>query len=242
MNKYLIIIPTYNEKGNISSLIEKIFHIENSLDILIIDDNSPDGTGRLVDDLSGNDSRIAVIHRSGKQGLGTAYIRGFKYALEQNYKFVITMDADFSHNPQYLSGFLAKFKQGYDLVVGSRYVPGGGICNWPYHRLFLSKWANLYTRMVTGIEIKDATGGFNGYKVELLRLLNLDKIGANGYGFQIEMKYNIYRKTKEKDLKIEEIPIIFHDRKFGESKLGKGIIKEAFFLVWKLRFRNYIKN
>ncbi len=237
MNKYLIIIPTYNERKNIVCLIEKILRIENFFNVLIIDDNSPDGTGRLLDNFSRDNSRVAVIHRTEKQGLGTAYIRGFKYALEQNYEFVITMDADFSHNPRYLSEFLIKFNQGCDLVVGSRYIRGGKINNWSYYRLFLSKWANLYTRMVTGLKVKDCTGGFNGYKAEVLRLLDLNKITSNGYAFQTEMKYNICRKAKEKNLKIEEIPIIFCDRIKGKSKLGKGIIREAFFGVWRLRFR-----
>jgi len=228
--KSIIIIPTYNEKENIERLIGEIRKLDRDFHVLIIDDNSPDGTGRIADELAQKYSEVFVIHRRGKRGLGTAYITGFKYALENNYDFIFTMDADFSHQPKYLIDFLEKAKQ-YDLVIGSRYVKDGRIQNWPLHRLILSRGANIYVRMVTGLRIFDSTGGFNCYRRKILENIDLDSIISDGYAFQIEMKYRLWKKG----FSIREVPITFIDRARGTSKISKRIIFQAFFLVWKLR-------
>jgi len=230
--KSIIIIPTYNEKENIEKLIEEIRKLNRDFRILIIDDNSPDGTGRIADELAGKYSEVSVLHRSAKLGLGTAYIIGFKYALENNYDLVFTMDADFSHQPKYLIDLLEKAKE-YDLVIGSRYVKDGQIQNWPLHRLILSRGANIYVRMVTRLPIFDSTGGFNCYRKEVLEKIDLDTIISDGYAFQIEMKYRLW----EKGFSIKEVPITFIERARGTSKISKRIILQAFFLVWKLRLR-----
>ena len=230
--KSIIIIPTYNEKENIGKLIEEIRKLNKDFHVLIIDDNSPDSTGRIADGLTGKHSEVSVIHRRGKLGLGTAYITGFKYALENNYDLVFTMDADFSHQPKYLMGLLEKAKE-YDLVIGSRYIKDGGIQNWPLHRLILSQGANIYVRMITGLPIFDSTGGFNCYRRKVLEEIDLDKIISDGYAFQIEMKYRLWKKG----FSIQEVPITFIDRTHGTSKISKRIIFQAFFLAWKLRLR-----
>jgi len=230
--KSIIIIPTYNEKENIEKLIGEVRKLDKDFHVLIIDDNSPDGTGRIADGLAREHSEVFVIHRPAKLGLGTAYITGFKYALENNYDVVFTMDADFSHQPKYLIDLLEKAKE-YDLVIGSRYVKDGGIQNWPVHRLILSRGANIYVRMVTGLPIFDSTGGFNCYRRKVLEKIDLDTIVSDGYAFQIEIKYRLWKKG----FSIKEIPITFIDRARGKSKISKRIILQAFFLVWKLRLR-----
>ena len=228
--KSIIIIPTYNEKENIERLIEEIRKLNRDFDVLIIDDNSPDSTGRIADDLAKRHSEVSVIHRPGKLGLGTAYITGFKYALENNYDLVFTMDADFSHQPKYLINLLEKARE-CDLVIGSRYIKDGRIKNWPLHRLILSRGANIYVRMVTGLPVSDSTGGFNCYRKKVLKKIDLDKVISDGYAFQIEMKYRLWKKG----FSIREVPITFIDRARGTSKISKRIIFQAFFLVWKLR-------
>lgn len=228
--KSIIIIPTYNEKENIGRLIEEIRKLNRNFHILIIDDNSPDGTGRIADGLAGKHSEVSVIHRRAKLGLGTAYIAGFKYALKNNYDLVFTMDADFSHQPKYLIDLLEEAKE-YGLVIGSRYIKDGGIQNWPLHRLILSRGANVYVRMVTRLPIFDSTGGFNCYQREVLEKINLDKIISDGYAFQIEMKYRLWKKG----FSLKEVPITFIDRTRGTSKISKRIIFQALFLVWKVR-------
>jgi dolichol-phosphate mannosyltransferase len=233
--KSIIIIPTYNEKENIEKLIEEIRKLNRDFRILIIDDNSPDGTGRIADELAIKHSEVCVLHRSAKLGLGTAYITGFKYALENNYDLVFTMDADFSHQPKYLIDLLEKAKE-YDLVIGSRYVKDGEIQNWPLHRLILSRGANIYVRMVTRLPIFDSTGGFNCYRKEVLEKIDLDTIISDGYAFQIEMKYRLW----EKGFSIKEVPITFIERARGTSKISRRIIFQAFFLVWKLLCRGLI--
>ncbi|MFB0526952.1 MAG: polyprenol monophosphomannose synthase [bacterium] len=230
--KSIIIIPTYNEKENIERLIEEIRKLNRNFHLLIIDDNSPDGTGRIADGLAEKHSVVSVIHRPAKLGLGTAYITGFKYALKNNYDFVFTMDADFSHQPKYLIDLLEKAKE-YDLVIGSRYIENGGIQNWPLHRLILSRGANIYVRMVTRLPIFDSTGGFNCYRREVLEKIDLDRIISDGYAFQIEMKYRLWKKG----FSVKEVPITFIDRTRGTSKISKRIIFHALFLVWKLRKR-----
>jgi len=231
--KSLIIIPTYNETENIERLTEEIRKLDRDFHILIIDDNSPDGTGKIADGLEVKHSEVSVLHRSAKLGLGTAYITGFKYALENNYDLVFTMDADFSHQPRYLIDLLEKAKE-YDLVIGSRYVKDGQIQNWPLHRLILSRGANFFVRMVTRIPIFDSTGGFNCYRKEVLEKIDLNTIISDGYAFQIEMKYKLW----EKGFSIKEVPITFIERARGISKISKRIIFQAFFLVWKLRLRS----
>ncbi|MBE2256003.1 MAG: polyprenol monophosphomannose synthase [Ignavibacteria bacterium] len=233
--KVLVIVPTYNESENILNLIPEILANSNDkfdFNILIIDDNSPDGTANLVKNL--NNPKVHLIEREKKLGLGTAYVMGFKYAIENNYDVVFEMDADFSHDPKYLPGFLTKIDEGYDLVVGSRYINGVSVLNWPIGRLVLSYYANMYTRWVTGLKVKDTTAGFVCYRVDALKKINLNNIKSNGYSFQIEMKFKFYRKN----LKICEIPILFVDRRAGSSKMSRKVVYEAMFMVWKLKLRS----
>lgn len=228
--KVLIIIPTYNEIENISKMISYIRENYPFIDILVVDDNSPDGTGNFVENLSQKDDHIKLIKRKGKLGLGTAYVEGFKYALKNNYDYIFEMDADFSHDPAEIKNFL-KAIENADLVLGSRYIHGVNVINWPMKRLLLSYFANYYTRVVTGLPVKDATGGFKCFRREVLEAIDLDKIKSNGYSFQIEMTF----KAWAKGFKIVEIPIIFIDRVQGVSKMSKKIVREAIFMVWKLR-------
>jgi len=230
--KSLIIIPTYNEKENIEKLIEEIRKLKRNFHILIIDDNSPDGTGTIADRLATKYSEISVIHRPAKLGLGTACLAGFRYVLQSNYDLVFTMDADFSHHPKYLTDLLEKAKD-YDLVVGSRYIKDGKINNWPLYRLILSRGANFFVRMVTRLPILDSTGGFNCYRRGALEKIGYDTIISDGYEFQIEMKHRLWRKG----FSFKEVPITFVDRTRGRSKISKRIIFRAFLLVWKLRKR-----
>lgn len=232
MKKALIVIPTYNEADNILRLIDIIFKLkieDVDLNILIIDDNSKDGTSSLVKSLI--DSRVTVIDRERKMGLGTAYILGFKYAIEHQFDYVFEMDADFSHDPLSLPDFIANIKE-YDLVIGSRYINGIAVVNWPLSRLLISITASIYTKMITFLPIHDVTAGYMCYKVSSLKQIGLDKIKSNGYSFQIEMKYRMWKKG----FKLKEIPIVFIDRRAGVSKMSKKIVYEAVFMVWKLKF------
>jgi len=238
--KTIVVIPTYNEIENIEKLINSILTIMPKNHILVVDDNSPDGTAQQVSDMKLTDERIHLIVRPEKNGLGTAYIAGFKYALERDYEAIFEMDADFSHDPNDLPRLLESLKD-HDLVVGSRYITGVNVVNWPLRRLFLSYGANLYTRIITGLPIKDGTGGFKCFRADALRKIELDKVKTNGYGFQIEMNYLLWKSGA----RIKEIPIIFIDRRSGVSKMNKKIIIEAIFLVWRLVFmapRKMIKN
>jgi dolichol-phosphate mannosyltransferase len=235
--KTLVVIPTYNEAKNIKRLIEEIFKLDLDINILIIDDNSPDGTGNIVEELVKRDHKINLIKREGKMGLGTAYVAGFKYAIENKYDYVFEMDADFSHDPKEIPNFLEKIKE-YDLVIGSRYIKGVNVVNWPLRRLILSYGANIYTRFITGIPIKDSTSGYKCYRREVLESIDLNSIHSGGYSFQIEMNY----KTWKKNFKIAEIPIIFVDRTEGKSKMSKKIVREAIYLVWKLRLLSIFKK
>ncbi len=229
--KKVVVIPTFNEAENIGKLMDEIHKSVPDIHILIVDDNSPDGTADIVKSRMAEDERIHIIERSKKMGLGTAYCAGFTWALDKGYEAIMEMDADFSHNPNLLPEFLDKIGE-YDLVIGSRYISGVNVVNWPLSRLILSYFANLYTKIVTGMPIKDATGGFKCFKAEALKKVDFSKVKSNGYGFQIEMNYRLWKKGA----KIKEIPIIFIDRRSGESKMNKKIIYEAMFLVWKLRF------
>ncbi len=231
--KSLIIIPTYNELENLPKLIPSVLSQDESIHILIVDDGSPDGTGAFVKEEMKKNDRIHLLEREKKMGLGTAYIAGFKYALKNNYDFVFEMDADFSHDPNELKNFLIAIKQS-DLVLGSRYINGVRVLNWPMSRLLLSFFASVYTRIIIGMPIKDATGGFKCFRRSVLEAIDLDKVRSNGYSFQIEMTFKAYCKG----FKIKEIPIIFIDRVKGKSKMSKKIVREAVTMVWKLRFQH----
>lgn len=231
--KTLVIIPTYNEMENIPKLIPIVLSKDDSIDILIIDDNSQDGTAQFVIEQKESNPRIHLIQREKKLGLGTAYIAGFKYALANSYDFVFEMDADFSHNPKEIPNFLKAIKD-YDLVLGSRYIDGVRVLNWPMRRLLLSFFASVYTRIITGMPIRDATGGFKCFRRKVLESIDLDKVQSNGYSFQIEMTFKAFKKG----FKIKEIPIVFMDRVKGTSKMSKKIVYEAVFMVWKLRIKS----
>ena len=235
MAKALVVIPTYNEKDNVEKIVETVFTIEPSLEILIVDDNSPDGTGHIADGMSQQDNRIHVLHRPGKSGLGSAYIAGFQYALERDYEYIFEMDADFSHDPKYIPTFLEKIQE-YDLVLGSRYIKGVNVVNWPMSRLLLSYNANVYARLVTGLPVRDATGGFKCFRRRVLEGIDLDAVQSDGYSFQIEMTFKAWKKG----FTICEIPIIFVDRLAGSSKMSKKIVREAIVMVWRLRFQSLL--
>ncbi|MBU0560215.1 MAG: polyprenol monophosphomannose synthase [Bacteroidetes bacterium] len=235
MKKSIVIIPTFNEINNIKNLINEIIELMPSTDILVVDDNSPDGTGGLVEELSKTDKRIRLIKRSGKLGLGTAYIAGFKYLLANGYDIAFQMDADFSHDPKELPNFLEKIER-YDLVIGSRYIQGVNVVNWPMRRLLLSYFANFYTRVITGMPCKDATGGFKCFRREVLEAINLDEVRSNGYSFQIEMNFKAFKKG----FSLHEHPITFVDRVEGTSKMSKKIVREAVVMVWKLRIKSIL--
>lgn len=231
--KSLVIIPTYNELENLPKLIPAVLSQDESIHILIVDDGSPDGTGKFVKEEMNKNDRIHLLEREKKMGLGTAYIAGFKYALKNNYDFVFEMDADFSHDPKELKNFLIAIKEN-DLVLGSRYINGVRVLNWPMSRLLLSFFASVYTRIIIGMPIKDATGGFKCFRRKVLESIDLDKVRSNGYSFQIEMTFKAYCKG----FKIKEIPIVFIDRVKGKSKMSKKIVREAVTMVWKLRLQH----
>jgi len=230
--KNLVILPTYNESENINKIVETILSSIDT-DVLIIDDNSPDGTGQIADSISKSNPRISVIHRETKAGLGTAYLCGFRHALNSYYENIFTMDSDFSHNPKYLPEF-EKMLLNYGLVIGSRYVKGGGILDWPLARRLTSKLGNIYAGFITGLRIKDCTSGFAGIKSEQLKKCGFEKITSEGYCFLIELKWRLLRNNTS----FVEFPIIFTDRLVGKSKISRNIIFEAVFHVWKLRFNN----
>lgn len=233
MNK-IVIIPTFNEIENIEKIIRKVFSLEELFHVLIVDDGSPDGTGNTVKRLQQEFAdKLFLMERKGKQGLGTAYIAGFRWSIEKKYDYIFEMDADFSHNPDDLVRlYKTVHEDGYDVSIGSRYIKSGKVENWPLNRIFISYGASLYVRMITFMPVKDCTAGFVCYKRDVLEKINLDKIRFIGYAFQIEMKYRAWRKG----FKLKEIPITFVDRKEGHSKMTKGIVKEAIFGVWKMKF------
>ena len=233
----LIIIPTYNERDNIQKLIPLLMELDISLSVLVVDDNSPDGTGKLVNDMSEENDRIQILHRPGKLGLGSAYIAGFKHAIQQDVDCIFEMDADFSHDPDMISEFLEKLET-CDVVIGSRYISGINVVNWPMSRLLLSYFANFYTRIITGMSIQDATSGFKCFKREVLELIDLDRVRSDGYAFQIEMNFRCWRKG----FRICEIPIIFVDRHSGTSKMSRRIIYEAIWIVWWLRLQRLFRR
>jgi dolichol-phosphate mannosyltransferase len=228
----LVIIPTYNERENITRIIPAVLAQDPSIDVLVVDDGSPDGTGAIVDGIAAENPRVHALHRSGKLGLGTAYVAGFKWALERDYEFIFEMDADFSHAPEKLPAFLAAI-QTADVVLGSRYQNGQiNVVNWPISRLFLSYSANIYARHVTGLQVFDATGGFKCFRRRVLESIDLSDVKSNGYAFQIEMTFRAWKKG----FRIIEIPIVFVDRTEGSSKMSKKIVREAVWMVWRLRW------
>ncbi len=231
-HKALLIIPTYNEIDNIEKMLMSVTALYPELSILIIDDGSPDGTAEVVKKFQQSNSKIHLIQRTGKLGLGTAYITGFKWALEREFEFVFEMDCDFSHDPKDL-GILLEAAETNDLVIGSRYIDGIRIINWPFRRLLLSYCASIYTRFITGIKILDVTGGYKCFTRKALQSLNLDKVFSNGYSFQVELNYKIWSKG----MSVKEVPIVFTERRDGQSKMSGGIVREAIFAVIMLRIR-----
>jgi dolichol-phosphate mannosyltransferase len=228
----LVIVPTYNERQNIARLIHSVLGQDPRLEILVVDDGSPDGTGAIVDEIAGRNGRVHVLHRPSKMGLGTAYLAGFRWALDRPYDFVFEMDADFSHDPNHLPQFLDAI-QGADLVLGSRYRHGKvTVVNWPIARLLLSYSANVYARAVTGMRLFDSTGGFKCFRRKVLEAIDLTAVRSNGYAFQIEMSFRAWNRG----FRIVEIPIVFVDRTEGESKMSKKIVREAVWMVWRLRW------
>jgi dolichol-phosphate mannosyltransferase len=234
--KCLIIIPTYKEKENVQNIIEAVLQENDLFEVLIVDDNSPDGTATIVENLQKTNNRINLLKREGKLGLGTAYIAGFRYGLENGYDYLFEMDADFSHDPKKLNEMLVECrKPEVDLVIGSRYIPGGAIENWSRYRLFLSYSASVYVRLISNIKVRDLTAGFICYSRQVLEILDLDKIKLRGYGFQIEMKYAAHCN----DFNIKEVPITFKDRELGTSKMNSNIIVEAILGVLSMKFKSF---
>jgi dolichol-phosphate mannosyltransferase len=236
-SRVLVVVPTYNELMNLPHLVPAILSQDPRLHILVVDDNSPDGTGALADRLSEIEPRVHVLHRANKEGLGKAYLAGFRWALERDYEVIFEMDADFSHDPDRMGDFLRTIQEA-DLVLGSRYVKGVNVINWPISRLLLSLGANLYARVVTGLPLTDATGGYKAFRRQVLEAIDLDKVRSNGYAFQIEMTFIAWKKG----FRVKEIPIVFTDRMEGQSKMNKRIVREAIWMVWWLRLRSIFRR
>ena len=237
MERVLVIVPTYNERENLPLIVGAVHEHLPDADLLIVDDNSPDGTGQIADGIAAADPKVTVLHRPGKQGLGTAYVAGFQWALARDYEFLFEMDCDFSHDPKYLPVMLARARAGADLVLGSRYVDGGGTVNWGPMRKLISRGGSLYARTILGVGVRDLTGGFKCFRRHVLEALDLGSVSAQGYGFQIEMTYRAVRHG----FRIDEVPIVFVDRRVGQSKMSKKIFLEALTLVWRLRLSDAAK-
>lgn len=236
-NKTLVIVPTYNERENLPPMAERLLSLDIPVDMLVVDDNSPDGTGKIADDLAAKHSIIHVLHRAEKNGLGRAYCAGFTWALERDYEFIMEMDGDFSHNPDDIPKFV-EAAQNADLVLGSRYCNGIRVINWPLQRLLLSTSAARYVRFITGMPFTDPTGGFKCFRRHALQLIDLDAVRSNGYSFQIEMTHKIWRQG----MKVVEVPIIFTDRFQGTSKMSGKIVREALWMVWSLWLQNGLRR
>ena len=228
----LLIVPTYNEVENVERVAAEFLAPVAGTELLFVDDASPDGTGAVIDSIRTRDPRVHVLHRAGKLGLGTAYLDGFRWALARDYQYIVEMDADFSHDPKYLPALLAAAEAGADVAIGSRYVDGGGTLNWGLGRRLISRAGGRYARTVLGIDVRDMTAGFVCYRRTALERIDLEAIESNGYSFQIEMKYRAHRAG----LRIAEVPIVFEDRRVGQSKMSRAIFAEALWMVWKLRF------
>ncbi len=231
----LVIVPTYNESRNLPRIVPEILAQDPRLEVLVVDDNSPDGTGAMAADMAARNPRIHVLHRAAKEGLGRAYLAGFRWALERPFDYVFEMDADFSHDPKFLPRFLDAIAHA-DLVIGSRYKTGVNVINWPMSRLLLSYFANVYARVVTGMPLSDATGGFKCFRRRVLEAVDLGRVRSNGYAFQIEMSFRAWKKG----MRLAEIPIVFVDRVEGQSKMNKRIVREAVWMVWWLRLRSMV--
>ncbi|MCP4684642.1 MAG: polyprenol monophosphomannose synthase [bacterium] len=229
----LIVFPTYNERDNIEKIVHAVLPLDARINVLIVDDNSPDGTGDIADRLVKDQEKVHVLHRKNKEGLGKAYLAGFTWAIEQKYDFIFEMDADFSHGPEYIKDFLREI-QNNDLVIGSRYISGVNVINWPMTRLLLSYFANVYTRIITGLPLRDATGGFKCFRRQVLESIDFNDVKSSGYSFQIEMSMRAWKSG----FRIKEIPIIFVDRVAGTSKMSKKIMREAIWMVWALRLKS----
>ena len=228
----MVVVPTYNEALNLPLIVPQILAQDPRLDVLVVDDNSPDGTGHLADQMAAADSRVHVLHRPGKGGLGKAYLAGFRWALDRGYDLIFEMDADFSHDPKFLGDFLRAVEEA-DLVIGSRYKTGVNVINWPISRLLLSLGANQYARWITGMPIVDSTGGFKCFRRQVLETIDFERVRSNGYSFQIEMSFRAWKKG----FRLVEIPIVFTDRVEGQSKMNKRIVREAIWMVWWLRLK-----
>ena len=235
--RMLVVVPTYNERTNVSQVVPAVLAQDPCIEVLVVDDNSPDGTGQIADQLASDDARVHVLHRGGKEGLGKAYIAGFRWALERGYDLVFEMDADFSHDPRFLPK-LIEAVQDADLVIGSRYKTGVNVINWPISRLLLSLGANQYARWVTGLPLTDSTGGFKCFRRRVLEAIPLDRVRSNGYAFQIEMSFLAWKRG----FRLKEIPIVFTDRVEGQSKMNKKIVREAVWMVWWLRLRSLLRR
>jgi dolichol-phosphate mannosyltransferase len=235
LERILVIVPTYNEARNLPLIVPEILRQDPRLEVLVVDDNSPDGTGQIADRMAQERSRVHVLHRSAKEGLGRAYLAGFKWGLGQGFDALFEMDADFSHDPSFLPSFLKAVEEA-DLVLGSRYATGVNVINWPISRLLLSLGANLYARTITGLPLTDSTGGFKCFRREVLEAIDLDRVRSNGYAFQIEMSFRAWKKG----FRLKEVPIIFTDRVEGQSKMSKKIVREAIWMVWWLRLQSLL--
>lgn len=235
--KALVIVPTYNERDNLPPLVAKLLSLPVKIDLLVVDDNSPDGTGQIADELAAKHPQVKVLHRAEKNGLGRAYCAGFAWALERDYECIMEMDGDFSHNPDDIAKFLEAAKDA-DLVIGSRYCNGIRVINWPLTRLMLSMGAGMYVRIITGMPFSDPTGGFKCFRRHALKSIDLDAVRSNGYSFQIELTHKLWRQG----MKVVEVPIIFTDRFQGTSKISRKIVYEAVFMVWRLLFQNGLRR
>jgi len=233
--RMLVVVPTYNERINVTLIVPAVLAQDPCIEVLVVDDNSPDGTGEIADQLAAENARVHVLHRGGKEGLGKAYIAGFRWALERGYDLIFEMDADFSHDPRFLPR-LIEAVQDADLVLGSRYKTGVNVINWPISRLLLSLGANQYARWVTGLPLSDSTGGFKCFRRKVLEAIPLDRVRSNGYAFQIEMSFLSWKRG----FRLKEIPIVFTDRVEGQSKMNKKIVREAVWMVWWLRLRSLV--
>jgi len=235
LERVLVIIPTYNEATNLPLIVPAVLGQDARLHVLVVDDNSPDGTGAIGDRMAAEEPRLHVLHREAKAGLGRAYLAGFRWGLEQGYEALFEMDADFSHDPSFLPAFLKAIEEA-DLVLGSRYATGVNVINWPISRLLLSLGANLYARIITGLPLTDSTGGFKCFRRAVLEAIDLDRVRSNGYAFQIEMSFRAWKKG----FRLKEIPIVFTDRVEGQSKMSKRIVREAIWMVWWLRLQSIL--
>jgi dolichol-phosphate mannosyltransferase len=231
--RILIVTPTYNEKENLEVFLQGVFGVRSDVHVLVVDDNSPDGTGVLADRLAEEDSRVQVMHRPGKLGLGSAYLDAFRWGLEQGYDVLMEMDTDLSHDPAYLPAFVEAVEQGADVVIGSRNIPGGGVEGWGPGRHFLSKGGSLYSRLILGVRVRDLTSGYKAFRREVLEAIDLNEVGSEGYSFQVELTYRALRRG----FRVHEVPIVFVDRRAGQSKMSRKIFVEAVMMIPRLRLR-----